>query len=56
MPDPLIDYYIERTDARFDKIEDKLDSLLAFKWQLVGASVIVTLLIDVAFLVFQGGK
>jgi hypothetical protein len=57
MPDKeLVDYFISHTNERFKVIDDKLESLLSFKWQLIGASVAVTVLIDVAFLIFQGGK
>lgn len=30
--------------ARIDKLEDKVDKLLEFKWQIVGGTVLVSLL------------
>lgn len=36
------DYFIERTDKRFDQLEEKMDSMLAFKYQIIGASTLVS--------------
>lgn len=49
--DELVDYFIEQTNDRFGKIEEKLDELLKFKWQIIGGSVTLSL---VATLVIQG--
>lgn len=51
-----LDYFISQTNDRFDRIDDKLDSLLAFKWQFAGALTLITILIDVGFVFYQGGK
>lgn len=57
--DDLLKYYVDRSDKRFDALEEKVDRLLALRWMLIGAasgaSVIVTVLIEVAKAV-AGGK
>lgn len=49
----LITYLIERVE----KIDDKVDKLLQFKWQIVGGSValsvFVTAIIQIASLIFK---
>jgi len=35
----LMDYYIKRSDERFDKIESKIDKLGNFKWKIIGFSI-----------------
>ena len=45
----LIEYFIQKTDERFDKVEKKLDEVLKFKWQIVGGSVVMSFLITLAF-------
>lgn len=52
MEQDLIDYFIERTDERFDKLEDKVDTLLAFKWQIIGGSVIFSAFLTLVFQTF----
>lgn len=42
-----MDYFIERSDKRFDKIESKLDSLIEFRWRLVGGAAAVTTVISI---------
>lgn len=56
MPDEKTEYFIEQTNARLKSIDDKLDSLLAFRAQLLGLSIAVTVLIDLCFVLYQGGK
>jgi len=51
----LMDYFIERTDARFDNIETKIDTLLKFKWQIISGATVVSIFVSVAFqLIFKG--
>lgn len=49
----MVDYFVAETNKKFDRIDQKLDKLYAFKWQIVGGagvlSVVVSLMI--AFLV-----
>ena len=46
-------YQFEQIDKRFDAIDKNLSEILKFKWQIVGGSVvlslIVTILIQVVF-------
>jgi len=35
--------------ARMDKLENKIDVLIAFKWQIVGGSILASLILTVAF-------
>lgn len=32
------DYFIRKADERFDRIESKLDKLVAWKWQMIGGA------------------
>lgn len=48
----LIDYFIQETNKKFDKVEadmrsidSKVDQLLEFKWQIIGGSVILSLVV-----------
>ena len=47
MSKELIDYFISETNTKFDKLETKVDKLLQFKWQIVGGSVIASILLSV---------
>lgn len=53
----LIDYFISKTDERFDKIEAKVDQVLKFKWQINGgtivASAVITILLNLALFIFK---
>ena len=44
----LHEYFIEETNKRLERIEDKLDTLLEFKWQIIGGSLVVSGLVAVA--------
>lgn len=37
------------SDERFDKIEEKLDKLLRFKWQIIGGSLVASTVLSIAF-------
>lgn len=44
-----IDDSNENNNRRFDTLDEKVDSLLKFKWQIFGASAVVTLIITFVF-------
>jgi len=44
-----IDDSNENNNRRFDTIEEKVDLLLQFKWQIFGASAVVTLIVTFVF-------
>lgn len=55
--DGLIPYYIEITDKRLERIEEKVDKLLAFKWQIISGSLVLSTLAGIALqivLAFMG--
>jgi hypothetical protein len=39
----LLPYYVESTNKRLDEIEKKIDTLLKFKWQIIGGSLAISL-------------
>jgi hypothetical protein len=43
----LMEYFIERTDKRFDSIESKLEEVLRFKWRIAGALAVISILVTV---------
>lgn len=45
----LLDYYIKHTDERFKEIHTKLDTLIGFRWLLIGAAAGVSGLISFIF-------
>jgi len=45
----LVDYFIAKTDARFDRLEAKVDRLIAFRVLLIGAAVGISGLVSVIF-------
>lgn len=51
--DDKFDYFIEQTNESLRKIDEKLDDLFSFKFKLIGASVTLTIIIDVVFLYFE---
>lgn len=62
----LLEYFIDRTDKRFDKIdgeihakfnsiETKIDTLLKFKWQIISGATVVSVIVTVIFqVIFKG--
>lgn len=42
--DPTVQYFMEQTNARLDKIDTNIEKLLRFKWQIIGGSVIFSVL------------
>jgi len=49
MDKQLIDYFIDQTNRRFDKVDKKLNELLEFKWKIIGGSVIFSLFATLVF-------
>lgn len=43
-----MDQMENKFDAKLEKMESKIDTLLQFKWKIVGGSVILSLLLTVA--------
>ena len=57
--DKLLDYVIRHTDNRFDEvnercssIEEKVDQLLQFKWQVISGSVVLSAIASLALQLF----
>lgn len=48
MNDNLPGYFIEQTNNRLVRIEDKLDTVLAFRWQVIAGSTVVSALLAIA--------
>lgn len=42
----LLKYYIDQTNQRLDRLDTKVDELLSFKWQIVGGSVVLSVIIN----------
>lgn len=55
--DELRDYFIEHTNERLRIIDEKLDKLIQFKWQIIGGagvlSLFVTLCIQVITIILN---
>lgn len=49
-----IDYFIERTDHRFDRMESKIDKLITFRAMLYGGSAVVSALVAAAMIIIFG--
>jgi tetrahydromethanopterin S-methyltransferase subunit G len=43
---------IDKVDAKVDKIDEKVSAMLAFKYQIIGGSVIMSAIIGVAIQIF----
>lgn len=48
MDDNLLQYFIEQTNDRLNRIDQKLEELLTFKWKIIGGSVILSLFLSLA--------
>jgi hypothetical protein len=42
-----VEYFIEQTNDRLEKIDQKLDEMIKFKWQIIGGSVVLSLVVTV---------
>lgn len=50
---------LEMIHARLDRMEDKIDKMLAFKWQIVGGTFVVSIILGVLIqttIAIIGGK
>ena len=45
----LLNYFIKETNKRFDKVDQKLDQLLEFKWRVVGGAIVVSVILTLGF-------
>ena len=43
------------SDRRQERIEHKVDELLAFKWQMLGGTIVVSILFNLGLFLFKGG-
>lgn len=43
----LLNDKIDKVDRRVEKIDEKVDKLLAFKWQIIGGSVLMSAIIGI---------
>lgn len=42
-------YFIERTDERLERIENKIEQLIGFRWMLIGMASALSAIISLAF-------
>lgn len=56
MDQGLVDYFIAETNKkfdavgkRFDHVDAKLDDLFAFKWRIVGGSIVASIVVSALF-------
>ena len=49
----LMDYYIDHTNQRLDKIEEKLDKVLSFRWQIIGGAASISFFISLIAIVVK---
>jgi len=45
----LIDYFIDETNRKFDKLDKKVDQIIKFKWQIIGGSLVASFVITAFF-------
>jgi len=41
-----INYFIDKTDDRLQRIEAKLDEVIKFKWQILGGTAVLSFVIS----------
>jgi len=41
-----INYFIDKTDDRLQRIEAKLDEVIKFKWQILGGAAVVSFIVS----------
>lgn len=44
----LLEYFMAKTDERFDRVETKIDLLLAFKWQIIAGATLMSGVLAIA--------
>lgn len=47
---------LRESDRRLSDMDEKLDELLAFKWKIIGGSVVLSVLFNLAISVFTQGR
>jgi hypothetical protein len=47
MDNELVKYFIEETNRKYEKLEEKVDQLLQFKWKIIGGSVIMSVVFTI---------
>ncbi len=60
MSEKLLEYFIKHTDKKFDElhqrignIDSKVDVLLAFKWKIIGGSIVLSVLINLTIAIMS---
>lgn len=48
MDEGLVKYFIEETNKKFERLEGKVDQILKFKWQIIGGSLVVSVVCSLA--------
>lgn len=49
MGDDLLKHHIAETERRFDRLENKLDRVLAGYWMAIGGSIVISAIIGMLF-------
>ncbi len=55
MDKELVNYFIEQTNLKFQKVEHKLEELTAFKWKVIGMSAFASMLVHLAVYMIAKG-
>ena len=50
----LINYFIARTDHRFDRVERQIEEISKFRWQIIGGSVVLSSVVSLIVAVYFG--
>lgn len=53
---PLLEYFMQKTDQDLELIKEKLDDLSSFRWKLVGASITLSMLFSAIITIVFGHK
>lgn len=51
--DEKINYFIDKTDDRLQRIESKLDDVIKFKWQILGGAAVVSFIVSTLVILFK---
>jgi hypothetical protein len=54
-PDQWMQHFVEVTEKRFDSLENKLDAIIRFKWQIIGGSAAISIMITIGFQIITRG-
>ena len=55
MDNKVVDLLVEalnKVDLKVDKLDEKVTEMLAFKWQIVGGSLVVSIIVGAAIQIF----